>query len=627
MTTKRHPDGTTLFLISTAAPVAGQAMMLLFMLAERRWMFIGLIVPGLIGCLASAIGAVSARRRDGRPPDPSGTAPSTDMDSHERERERQALYAEDAISLEHLLGLATYDAGDIWRVVSRRWDRTMETRSGPGRGSGPSLHEIPVGIGPGGRPTAIDLPRSGPHALVAGTTGSGKSVFLQSWCLALALRFPPSMVNFVFLDFKGGAAFQPLHRLPHTVGFVSDLSLDHAVRALRSIELELKRREHLVAMHHAADTDGLPEPPPRLIVVIDEFHALRQQLPDYMTQLVALASLGRSLGMHLIACTQNPMGQVGNDMKANIGLNICLRVRDSLQSSELLGTADAASISPGHPGVGYVHDGEARTVFRCSPPRSATTLTTGCVRAARFLGQSAVEPLFSPPLPRHAPMPAADMTDRHVRDPLDAVPLGLMDSGVRTLPLELSLHLGNVAIVGAVGRGKTSILRLIGDQLRSRMGAEITWVVRMPGGGYRKNTTVTAARSSDAMTAGVPPAAPRRIWLVDDADDLLDPLCDDPLHADFMEAVGSPRCLTVFALGSSRHLRFPEHCAVRIVFPTGDRTADMMAGIPSSTLSMLGVDDASIPGRAVMLAHSRAFPIQCYAPPDGGPVGDGEITS
>ena len=206
MTTKRHPDGTTLFLISMAAPVAGQAMMLLFMLAERRWMFIGLIVPGLIGCLASAIGAVSARRRGGRPPDPGGTAPSMDMDSHERERERQALYAEDAISLEYLLGLATYGDGDIWRVVSRRWDRTMETRSGPGRGNGPSLHEIPVGIGPGGRPMAINLPRSGPHALVAGTTGSGKSVFLQSWCLALALQFPPSMVNFVFLDFKGGAA-------------------------------------------------------------------------------------------------------------------------------------------------------------------------------------------------------------------------------------------------------------------------------------------------------------------------------------------------------------------------------------------------------------------------------------
>ncbi|MBW3087886.1 cell division protein FtsK [Bifidobacterium sp. 82T24] len=606
--------------------------MLLFMIAERRWMFIGLIVPGLIGCLASALGAIAARRRTGRTTGRSEPATGTAMASDSGDAALQARCAGYAMPLERLLGLRQCDASGLWRVIARRWDQATHMRTGGMRGSPTAFHEIPVGVGPDGRPVTVDLPRSGPHALVAGTTGSGKSVLLQSWCLGLALRFPPTMVNFVFLDFKGGAAFQTLHRLPHTVGFVSDLSLDHAVRALRAIEMELKRRERLVAEHHATDVDGLPSPPPRLIVVIDEFHALRQQLPDYMAQLVSLASLGRSLGMHLIACTQNPMGQVGNDMKANIGLNICLRVRDSLQSSELLGTADAAAISPGHPGVGYIHDGESRTIFRCAPPRSADALTMGCDRAARFLGQPDVEPLFSPPLPKCVPStdgerPVADHVGRHDGHGVDAlapVPFGLMDSGVRTLPLELPLHLGNIAIIGATGRGKTSALRVIGERLRSRPGLEITRIVKTPEG-YRRHSVVSPARP--AMPSDAPPPAPRRIWMVDDAEALLDPLCDDALHEDFMEAIGSPRCLVVFALGSSRHLRFPEHCSVRIVFPTGDRTVDMMAGIPSTTLSMLGADDASIPGRAVLLMQSKAFPVQCHAPSGPGSGRTGENTS
>ncbi|MFR4489301.1 MAG: hypothetical protein ACLT3W_05495 [Bifidobacterium pseudocatenulatum] len=107
-------------------------------------------------------------------------------------------------------------------------------------------------------------------------------------------------------------------------------------------------------------------PPPRLIVVIDEFHALKDQLPDYVNRLVRIASLGRSLGMYLIACTQNPMGQVSADMKANMSVSICLRVRDRLQSCELLGDGRAADLSPAMPGAAFCNDSEQVTAFRCA---------------------------------------------------------------------------------------------------------------------------------------------------------------------------------------------------------------------------------------------------------------------
>lgn len=162
----------------------------------------------------------------------------------------------------------------------------------------------------------------------------------------MAVRNPPDRLHFVFLDFKGGSAFSVIERLPHTVGSVCDLDLNHAVRALRALELELRRREHLVAAERVGSIGQLQSPPPSLIVVIDEFHALNNQLPDYVDRLVRIASLGRSLGMHVIACTQNPLGQVSADMKANMALNICLRVRDGLQSIELLGDGRAASHQP-----------------------------------------------------------------------------------------------------------------------------------------------------------------------------------------------------------------------------------------------------------------------------------------
>ena len=124
----------------------------------------------------------------------------------------------------------------------------------------------------------------------------------------MAVRNPPDRLHFVFLDFKGGSAFSVIERLPHTVGSVCDLDLNHAVRALRGAGAGAATQEHLVAAERVGSIGQLQSPPPSLIVVIDEFHALNNQLPDYVDRLVRIASLGRSLGMHVIACTQNPLG-------------------------------------------------------------------------------------------------------------------------------------------------------------------------------------------------------------------------------------------------------------------------------------------------------------------------------
>lgn len=180
---------------------------------------------------------------------------------------------------------------------------------------------------------------------MAGTTGSGKSVLLQDWCVALAATHPSQALQFVLLDFKGGSAMERLCALPHVRGCVNDLDLKYATRALRALERELDRRERLAAALGVSDLMHAACPVARLVIVVDEFHMLHGQLPDYIDRLVRIASLGRSLGMHLVACTQNPLGQISASMKANMSLRICLRVRDALQSQEMIGSDAAAHLS------------------------------------------------------------------------------------------------------------------------------------------------------------------------------------------------------------------------------------------------------------------------------------------
>lgn len=241
-----------------------------------------------------------------------------------------------------------------------------------------------LGVDASGRPLSVDIDSEGPHAIVAGTTGSGKSVLLQCWCLTLAVTYPPDRLGFVFLDFKGGSALDCLTALPHVRGCVNDLDLSYASRALRALEDELSCREHLAARHHVSDIRQLPDAPAQLMIVVDEFHMLNEQLPGYMDRLLRVASLGRSLGMHLVVCTQNPMVEINASMKANMSLRICLRVQDAMQSQEMIGSALASTIPADCPGTAVLnHEGEC-VILQCLQPSNIRALTVQIHQSARF---------------------------------------------------------------------------------------------------------------------------------------------------------------------------------------------------------------------------------------------------
>jgi DNA segregation ATPase FtsK/SpoIIIE, S-DNA-T family len=179
----------------------------------------------------------------------------------------------------------------------------------------------------------LDLRAHGPHALVGGTTGAGKSELLQSWILGMAAANSPDRVTFLLIDYKGGSAFGDCKELPHTVGMVTDLSLHLARRALVSLVAEVRYREHVLSRKRAKDLielerSGDPEAPPSLVIVIDEFAALVQELPEFVDGIVNVAQRGRSLGLHLILATQRPAGVIKDNLRANTNLRIALRMAD-----------------------------------------------------------------------------------------------------------------------------------------------------------------------------------------------------------------------------------------------------------------------------------------------------------
>ncbi|TAM87586.1 MAG: cell division protein FtsK, partial [Jatrophihabitans sp.] len=221
-------------------------------------------------------------------------------------------------------------------------------------------------------PIVLDLVRDGPHALVAGTTGAGKSELLRTMITSLAWRHPPDRVSFVLVDYKGGSAFADCAHLPHVAGCVTDLDPHLTARALRSLERELRRREGLLAAAGARDlrtyadarAEGRDPPVPRLVLVVDEFAALAEELPDFVTGLVAIAQRGRSLGIHLVLATQRPGGVVSPEIRANTGLRIALRVTDAADSRDVVDTDGAALLERHAPGRAIVRiaGGEAAEV-------------------------------------------------------------------------------------------------------------------------------------------------------------------------------------------------------------------------------------------------------------------------
>ena len=213
-----------------------------------------------------------------------------------------------------------------------------------------------VGVKGEGAPVYLDVHEKyhGPHGLVAGTTGSGKSETLQTYLLSLAVNYSPDDISYFIIDYKGGGMANLFDELPHLAGSISNLSGTQINRALVSIKSENRRRQRLF---NEADVNNInsytklyksgkvKETLPHLFIIIDEFAELKREEPDFMKELISVAQVGRSLGVHLILSTQKPSGTVDDNIWSNSRFKLCLRVQTKEDSMEMLGKPDAAYIN------------------------------------------------------------------------------------------------------------------------------------------------------------------------------------------------------------------------------------------------------------------------------------------
>lgn len=241
----------------------------------------------------------------------------------------------------------------------------------------------PIGVNAKKEIVSLDIHEKahGPHGLVAGTTGSGKSELLQTYILSMALSYHPYEVGFVIIDFKGGGTANQFEyevetqlengekerkkvRLPHLVGTITNIDGDEINRSLLSIKAELDKRQRLFAEYSVNQIDDYIQKfkdgetktaLPHLIIIVDEFAELKANQPEFMKELISAARIGRSLGVHLILATQKPSGQVNEQIWSNSRFKLCLKVQSQSDSNEVIKSPLAAEIR--EPGRAYLQVG------------------------------------------------------------------------------------------------------------------------------------------------------------------------------------------------------------------------------------------------------------------------------
>ena len=255
------------------------------------------------------------------------------------------------------MGIQTADSLEILQY----WKRQNTTKS----------LAVPLGVNARGEKVLLDIHEKahGPHGLVAGTTGSGKSELIMSYLLALSVYYSPEQVSFLIIDFKGGSTADAFKHLPHLAGMITNMDGRALERSLKSIRAESQRRQRLLK-EAGGDHDTVKdidrytelyqkglvkEPLPHLIIVVDEFAELKAAHPDFMKELDSTARTGRSLGIHLILATQKPSGQVNDQVWSNSRFRLCLKVQNKEDSNEMLKSPLAAEIR--EPGRAYLQVG------------------------------------------------------------------------------------------------------------------------------------------------------------------------------------------------------------------------------------------------------------------------------
>lgn len=295
-------------------------------------------------------------------------------------------------------------------------------------------------------PLTIDLVADGPHAVVGGTTGSGKSELLVTWLLGIAASRSPAEVTMLLVDFKGGTSFGALPELPHCVGMVTDLDATGATRALSSLVAELRYRERVIAAAGArsiTEVSGLA----RLVIAVDEFAAMAAELPELHALFADIAARGRSLGVHLVLCTQRPAGVVRDSVLANASLRVSLRVNNRADSSAVLGS-DVAAHGAHVAGRAWVVRGAGE------PEQLQVALATAddIASVARAWGAE-----WAPRRPWLDPLPAP------LSPALVPGAIGLVDLPEEQAqrPIDWNPSAGSLLVVGCGASGKTGALEAI----------------------------------------------------------------------------------------------------------------------------------------------------------------------
>lgn len=355
----------------------------------------------------------------------------------------------------------------------------------------------------------LDVVRQGPHALLVGMTGSGKTEFLVSWLTHLADVQPPDELNILLLDYKGGVGLGRLRVLPHVVGLVSDLSPALAERVLVALRAEIRSRERVLAKRGTSDVVSLPPRVlPRLIVVIDEYRALLEATPAAAAVFADLASRGRALGIHLILSTQQ-LGGLSESILANCGLRVCFRMTAAHDSRTLLGS-DASVSLPHQPGTALVVGTglELTTLsFSITDAERLADITQASRAWVDAHPHWAARTPWCEPLPAVlTQLPAALAAVHNPRTPT-ALSFGLSDvphEQRQELAVWDPAHDGHLHVQGGLGSGRTAVLRTLTAAAHDRgltvlalTSAEQLWDCIVSSSGVVSNSGV-----SESLTPG-----------------------------------------------------------------------------------------------------------------------------
>lgn len=388
---------------------------------------------------------------------------------------------------------------------------------------------FPIGMGDSDRIIYLDLheAHAGPHGIIAGTTGSGKSELLTTIILSAALNYPPDKLGFFLIDYKGGGMSNLFRKLPHVMGAISNLSDTEINRAMISIKSENLRRQKIFndcAVNNIRDyarkyDEGRADIAlPHVFIIIDEFAELKKENPDFMQELISVAAVGRSLGVHLILATQKPAGVVDDKIRSNSRFRICLRVEDKMDSGDMLHNHDAALIKECGRGYLQVGNNEIYEYFqsayamgeksdtnvnykviitdengedlsecsRATAEQNAVNakknitwheyLLEEIVRADLQISYKSPEKLWMPPLPSIIKStqisfgseadisPTVRYIFRNDEFSINSIPIGIADDPMRQAykPVVFDIKkCGNTAVIGMPGCGKSGILRAI----------------------------------------------------------------------------------------------------------------------------------------------------------------------